>query len=147
MAIQILLLALKSARIASSPSVDLPVSGRGYPRLRVCVHLFRLCRWIARFRSQAVGLPPWIEGQVVNVSLVPTLLSWVIIPQVEIENPTVLINLRIPRGVRCVVTREFSSTTFSILFDRVGIAEGRSTGLVLYLGCIHLLSSVQVLMS
>ena len=46
--------------------------------------------------------------------------------------------------VSCI--REISSTPFGIFFDRVGIAEGISTGLLLYLR-VYLLPSVQVLIS
>ena len=38
-------------------------------------------------------------GQVIHTSLVSTLLSWVTISQVRIENPKVLINLQLSQGI------------------------------------------------
>ena len=75
-----------------------------------------------------MGLSPWTEGQVINASLVSSLLSWVIISRVRIENPPVLMNLQISRGSGVLALGIFSSTAFGSFSDRVGIAQGISTG-------------------
>ena len=82
--------------------------------------------WIHRSGSQAVGLLPWIRGggQVIHVSLVSTLLSWVVISQVGIENPKVLINLQISRGIRCVDTRKLSRHLLRSCGHRRGYIDG-----------------------